>query len=217
MTQRAAVTGAGSGIGNACAEELGRRGLEVVCIGRREDLLEQTVTAIWEAGGKAIAAPADIASEQGVRSVADQLEPRSLAALVHAAGRDSVTAFGDTSPRRARGGRRDQSERPIFSHTGSRREARARGGGRLHRVDRCARRPAEGRRVRRLKGRPAGPHPAAGRGACTRRPRQLRLSGCHLDPDARAVHLSLRRRNAKRGDAGRAASGRAPSPSRPSC
>ena len=97
MTQRAAVTGAGSGIGNACAEELGRRGLEVVCIGRRQDLLEQTVTAICAAGGQAIAAPADITTEQGVRSVADQLEPRSLAALVHAAGRDSVTAFGDTS------------------------------------------------------------------------------------------------------------------------
>src|SRR5437763_323892 len=64
MTQRAAVTGAGSGIGDACAEELGRRGLEVVCIGRLGDVLEQAITAIWEAGGKAIAAPADIASEQ---------------------------------------------------------------------------------------------------------------------------------------------------------
>lgn len=97
MTQRAAVTGAGSGIGKACAEELGRRELDVVCIGRRADLLEQTVEAICTAGGKAIAVPADITTEQGIRSVADLLEPRSMAALVHAAGRDSVTAFGETS------------------------------------------------------------------------------------------------------------------------
>ncbi len=97
MTGRAAVTGAGSGIGSACAEELGRRGLEVLCIGRRQQLLEQTVEAIAEGGGKAIAVPADITTEQGLRNVADLLEARSLTALVHAAGRDSVTAFSDTS------------------------------------------------------------------------------------------------------------------------
>ncbi len=97
MTKRAAVTGAGSGIGGACAEELGRRGLEVVCIGRRQQLLDQTVDAIAAGGGKAIAVPADITTEQGLRNVADLLEARSLTALVHAAGRDSVTAFSDTS------------------------------------------------------------------------------------------------------------------------
>jgi len=96
MTRRAAVTGAGSGIGKACAEELGRRRLEVVCIGRRKRPLDQTVAAICARGGSAVAAPADITTDEGIRTVTDMLAPASLAALVHAAGRDSVTAFGDT-------------------------------------------------------------------------------------------------------------------------
>src|SRR5205807_8369079 len=96
MTRRAAVTGAGSGIGKACAEELGRRRLEVVCIGRRKRPLDQTVATICARGGSAVAAPADITTDEGIRTVTDMLAPASLAALVHAAGRDSVTAFGDT-------------------------------------------------------------------------------------------------------------------------
>ena len=97
MKPRAAVTGAGSGIGKACAEELGRRGVEVICIGRRESQLDQTVAAVCAGGGRAIAAPADITSDEGIRTVTDMLAPASLTALVHAAGRDSVTGFGETS------------------------------------------------------------------------------------------------------------------------
>jgi len=97
MTARAVVTGAGSGIGKACAEELGRRGLEVVCVGRRKSLLDQTVAEACAAGGQAVAAPADLTAQEGVQSVAALLAPGSVVALVHAAGRDSVTAFPDTS------------------------------------------------------------------------------------------------------------------------
>ena len=46
MTERIVVTGAGSGIGRACAEELARRDLEVVCVGRRTSQLDETAAFI---------------------------------------------------------------------------------------------------------------------------------------------------------------------------
>jgi 3-oxoacyl-[acyl-carrier protein] reductase len=97
MTQRAVVTGAGSGIGRACAEELARRDLEVVCVGRRRSQLDETVAGILDARGQAVAISADIATDHGIQAVNDVLATASVAALVHAAGRDSVTQFASTS------------------------------------------------------------------------------------------------------------------------
>lgn len=99
MTRRAVVTGAGSGIGRACAEELARRDLEVVCVGRRMGQLEETAARILDAGARAVAVAADIATDDGIRAVNEVLTSASVDALVHAAGRDSVTQFADT-PRR---------------------------------------------------------------------------------------------------------------------
>ncbi|MGI5370139.1 short-chain dehydrogenase [Streptomyces sp. A244] len=62
FTDRTAlVTGAGSGIGRAIARALAAEGANVVVVGRRRELLEETAESIETAGGKALAVTADVA------------------------------------------------------------------------------------------------------------------------------------------------------------
>ena len=56
----AVVTGAGTGIGRACAELLGARGVHVLCVGRTGDTLDAAVAA----SGHATAVVADVRSEE---------------------------------------------------------------------------------------------------------------------------------------------------------
>jgi len=62
----AIITGAGSGIGKACALALGREGFQVALVGRRAELLAQVEAAIGEAGGTALAVPTDVTDEAAV-------------------------------------------------------------------------------------------------------------------------------------------------------
>src|SRR4051794_25078370 len=55
----ALVTGGGSGMGRAMAQEFARLGASVVLAGRRAEPLEETVALIEAAGGAAAAQPAD--------------------------------------------------------------------------------------------------------------------------------------------------------------
>ncbi|MEI7895361.1 MAG: SDR family NAD(P)-dependent oxidoreductase, partial [Myxococcales bacterium] len=56
----AVVTGAGSGIGEAAALRLARRGCDVVLVGRRADRLEQTAERARLLGTKALVCPCDV-------------------------------------------------------------------------------------------------------------------------------------------------------------
>ncbi|NIC42537.1 SDR family oxidoreductase [Aquabacterium sp. A08] len=61
MTSKVAlVTGAGSGIGRACALALLADGWQVFLVGRREDALRATAAAAPPGGGQAHVAPADV-------------------------------------------------------------------------------------------------------------------------------------------------------------
>ena len=57
----AIVTGAGQGIGKGIALCLAKRGVKVVCTGRREAPIQQTVAEIEELGGQGLAMTCDSA------------------------------------------------------------------------------------------------------------------------------------------------------------
>ncbi|MFD7655718.1 SDR family NAD(P)-dependent oxidoreductase [Actinosynnema sp. NPDC059797] len=80
MTRTAVVTGGGTGIGRAVAEELLRRGLDVVITGRREDVLARTAD---ELGARAVMF--DAADPAAVQAALAHL-PERVDVLVNNAG-----------------------------------------------------------------------------------------------------------------------------------
>lgn len=84
----AIVTGGGRGLGRVYAQWLARAGAVVAVVARSADQLDETVALIKQAGGGAIALPADVtdqrAMEQAVAQVERQLGPVDL--LVNNAG-----------------------------------------------------------------------------------------------------------------------------------
>src|SRR6185436_8775569 len=75
--QVAIVTGAGTGIGRAIAERLARDGWNLVLVGRRAHLLEQTRGVCSEAGSVVVALPRDVTE----RSSADEVTTVALDAF----------------------------------------------------------------------------------------------------------------------------------------
>ena len=65
------VTGAGSGIGRVLALEFARSGAQVVCCGRRKELLDETVALVENEQGVALAVPTDITQHDQVQSLVD--------------------------------------------------------------------------------------------------------------------------------------------------
>jgi NAD(P)-dependent dehydrogenase (short-subunit alcohol dehydrogenase family) len=81
----ALVTGAGSGIGRACAMALAREGARVALVGRREQPLKEVA---GEIGDAALVAPADVSNETAIERVLDRVTTRlgSLNVLLNNAG-----------------------------------------------------------------------------------------------------------------------------------
>ena len=65
----ALITGGGTGIGAATAEELAGIGLKVVVVGRRPQPLEEVVARIKGRGGQAMGLPGDVADYEAVEEV----------------------------------------------------------------------------------------------------------------------------------------------------
>jgi NAD(P)-dependent dehydrogenase (short-subunit alcohol dehydrogenase family) len=87
--KRILLTGASSGIGEAAAEEFGRRGATVVVVARRQDLLDAVADRITTAGGSAMSMPCDLSDMDAVDALVADVEKRigGVDILINNAGR----------------------------------------------------------------------------------------------------------------------------------
>lgn len=95
----ALVTGATSGIGQACAIAFAEAGAKVVCVGRKTDALKEVEQKIRAAGSEALTIAADLAHEQEAERVVQQAVAGfgGLDVLVNAAGHISTGTVENTS------------------------------------------------------------------------------------------------------------------------
>lgn len=101
----ALVTGASSGLGSAFARELGRRGANVVAVGRDAARLEElAVTIGGEAGVKVHPIALDLGGPEAGRRLHEAVDERGLAPslLINNAGLGTQGAFVNTDPARLR-------------------------------------------------------------------------------------------------------------------
>ena len=91
----ALVSGAGRGIGRACAEALAQAGAEVVLLSRTAKEIEDVASNITRKGGKATAIACDVTDSQAVKKVFAGLA--SLDVLVNNAGSNIPEPFVEVS------------------------------------------------------------------------------------------------------------------------
>lgn len=93
------VTGATSGIGQACAIAFAEAGANVVCVGRKEDALSELEQKIREIGSKPLTIRADVAREdEAERAVLHAINTfGGIDVLVNAAGHISSGTIENTS------------------------------------------------------------------------------------------------------------------------
>jgi short-subunit dehydrogenase len=97
----ALVTGASSGIGEANAKELARKGSRhVLLLSRSEDNLQRVAEEIVASGGTATPFPADLSDRQAVPRVAERVKEEigTPDILVHSAGAGRWLSVDETSP-----------------------------------------------------------------------------------------------------------------------
>jgi len=87
--KRVLLTGASSGIGEAAAEKLARRGATVVVVARRQELLDELVARITDAGGQARAYARDLSDLDAIDELVAAVEEEfgGIDILVNNAGR----------------------------------------------------------------------------------------------------------------------------------
>ncbi|MHA0285497.1 SDR family oxidoreductase [Mycobacterium sp. C3-094] len=87
--KRILLTGASSGIGEAAAEKLARRGATVIAVARRQELLDELVTRITVAGGSARAHACDLSDLDAIDALVDTVDAEfgGVDILVNNAGR----------------------------------------------------------------------------------------------------------------------------------
>lgn len=90
----ALVTGAGSGIGRACAAALARAGADVALMGRRETPLDDTATLVEDVGRRAVVIAADVTDHSQVDAAVVQAE-EMLGPIGVALANAGVNAWGD--------------------------------------------------------------------------------------------------------------------------
>jgi NAD(P)-dependent dehydrogenase (short-subunit alcohol dehydrogenase family) len=76
MNKIAIVTGAGSGIGRACALALLAEGWTVGLLGRRADALQETASAAGDAASRTLALPCNVADDVAVAAAFDTMQQR---------------------------------------------------------------------------------------------------------------------------------------------
>ncbi|WP_208029386.1 SDR family oxidoreductase [Rhabdothermincola sediminis] len=97
----AIITGAGRGIGRACALALAEQGADVVLTARTESQLDEVATAVAALGRRAIVVPADVSDTSTLSGVVDAAiaELGRIDIVVNNAGGTEPRALLDTSER----------------------------------------------------------------------------------------------------------------------
>ena len=96
----ALVTGAGSGIGRACAQALVADGWRVAFVGRRREALAQSIEACAERGAQSIAVPTDVGDPASVAALFQTVHQQfgRLDLLFNNAGVSSMSALLEDLP-----------------------------------------------------------------------------------------------------------------------
>jgi 7-alpha-hydroxysteroid dehydrogenase len=96
----AIVTGAGRGIGAACALALAEAGADVVVAARTPEQLETVADQVRGFGGKALVVPTDVAQNENLITLAENTieEFGRIDVVINNAGGTAPRAFMDTSP-----------------------------------------------------------------------------------------------------------------------
>ena len=100
----AIVTGAAAGIGAACSVQLARKGIAIGVLDLDEERCADTLKAIADAGGRAVALPADVSNRQQVRAAVAKLRDTfgPVTIVVNNAGVTDFTPFEDVTEERFR-------------------------------------------------------------------------------------------------------------------